>query len=876
MSKSPAPPSLDSTLLLLKPHLATQSEDIWAEQTQGSSGVTGSRNMPEHPNTQFGPLPTKRKNEDLVLQVKKRKLEDATVATSGLPPPDFSFPYLLLRVNGCKNEDSVVFPPPCSNHNYNVRFYDGEVEKESTLSVAKHAWEDSLLRPSKSSNDCYVYDYADLAVWQLKTPIAIAFPGPKGDSDLRTYLGTHLQNQPLEEVAKLFDVSRPLTEIPRDKKTISILVVHVMREDAETPPSTVTSASREEKLMTYKLQGPYLTAIFFLLFRLATTTLLCAASSICQVERELQTHFADFEDVELRSNPAATQSQAPSYSSQPRQHGNLQGTNAAVSDGRIPPGSQIPTIGLSAGLFEPAFTQFSVDRDNKIEEARKIRDQGGAFEGAFDRKLLVQVMELCRELANIRAGEESERYRKLEGILTELLGVTVVAQARSGEGARLDFACLHTVHGSLKVPFLVVEIKAEMATINDPLMQDIRGYLSFLRAVKDWYPVTKTNAPAFVLSIHGCTITVGGVALPANAQYQHLAPGLRCVYGVHITSEFDTVVPLAATFHALAKGVASVEKMYDKVRLELSSSGTLRASDISGLGKYRRSRFFPWINCFGYRGEGQSGALGWIPFRWLAPLKSTAACSTFLIETISSATAILPAPLSHVTLRRDTDYTEIPIPHRLVLKFVRRNRYGYEAHRHMAMNHNLAPKLFSYERFDIEGYELFSIVVMEWVGEEHKQALDPSSKFRPIALKSARQNMEKAVRILHHEGFVHGDLRSENVLVHEKCGSILLVDFDFATRIGNSCNCDRLGNCVCSDNKSCICKEGACENLNQHLLPGDPPLYPVDVNPIVLKKSGAAKDGHRLTYARDDALLANAVQEWCDRAASPARRLDDP
>ncbi|KAJ7686532.1 hypothetical protein B0H17DRAFT_1332763 [Mycena rosella] len=107
----------------------------------------------------------------------------------------------------------------------------------------------------------------------------------------------------------------------------------------------------------------------------------------------------------------------------------------------------------------------------------------------------------------------------------------------------------------------------------------------------------------------------------------------------------------------------------------------------------------------------------------------------------------------------------------LLVKFTR--RYGVEAHL-LCAQHRIAPRLFACEPI---GGGWFA-VVMEDVSRNYYQ------QNSVLEIRSLKEKLHEAVNILHHNGFVHGDLRPANILWKTDAsgvtGDVLLVDFDWA------------------------------------------------------------------------------------------------
>ncbi|QRV94387.1 kinase domain protein [Ceratobasidium sp. AG-Ba] len=116
---------------------------------------------------------------------------------------------------------------------------------------------------------------------------------------------------------------------------------------------------------------------------------------------------------------------------------------------------------------------------------------------------------------------------------------------------------------------------------------------------------------------------------------------------------------------------------------------------------------------------------------------------------------------------------------RIVVKFA--EQYHIEGHRLLASN-GLAPKVLFYRGPTYAGG--YHLVIMERIGSGslYDWARSHAGELAPI-----RQDVEKALKILHEADLVFGDLRAPNVIVSE-CDSVrprgMLVDFDWCGREG--------------------------------------------------------------------------------------------
>ncbi len=123
----------------------------------------------------------------------------------------------------------------------------------------------------------------------------------------------------------------------------------------------------------------------------------------------------------------------------------------------------------------------------------------------------------------------------------------------------------------------------------------------------------------------------------------------------------------------------------------------------------------------------------------------------------------------------NADYTFFP--QRLLVKFVR--QYGIEAHQTCA-DLGIAPKLFGYENV-LGGWK---IIVMEFLEDGYELL----TLHETTEVKNA---VKEAVVKMHNAGFVHGDLRCENILYRKKQRiddnndqvDIAIVDFDWAGKV---------------------------------------------------------------------------------------------
>jgi serine/threonine protein kinase len=187
---------------------------------------------------------------------------------------------------------------------------------------------------------------------------------------------------------------------------------------------------------------------------------------------------------------------------------------------------------------------------------------------------------------------------------------------------------------------------------------------------------------------------------------------------------------VARIFYALKTSLDKLKSYYDNITI--------------GSSRPAPTRYFPSITT--YLDQDQKH----VQFEYLGYLESGADC---------------------VTLHAKT-YTE-PAQD-IVVKFV--ERYSESAHR-LLEQEGLAPKLFYYGAVCSDkqpSYDSLSMVVMEYLdGVTYASAL--KTKTLTTEVKS---ELRRALRLLHDNGLVFGDLRPPNVMITKK--TVKLIDFDWA------------------------------------------------------------------------------------------------
>ena len=210
--------------------------------------------------------------------------------------------------------------------------------------------------------------------------------------------------------------------------------------------------------------------------------------------------------------------------------------------------------------------------------------------------------------------------------------------------------------------------------------------------------------------------------------------------GVHSTLNDNHYNRVARIMNSLKRGVEELRSYY--IGLDPIP---LRSGDI-------HPRFFPSIHA--YR-DDQARI---VAFKYTRPLENDPTCVTFCATTLEDS------------------------PKAIVVKFVQ--RYGADAHRCLAEK-GFAPRLLYHGPVGVQDgdptYGHLRMVVMEYI---EGVTLDKAKELGQVP-KTLQAQVTTALRHLHDDGFVFGDLRPPNIMItmNEK---IKLIDFDWAGKKGIS------------------------------------------------------------------------------------------
>ncbi|KAG7441371.1 uncharacterized protein BT62DRAFT_937134 [Guyanagaster necrorhizus] len=243
--------------------------------------------------------------------------------------------------------------------------------------------------------------------------------------------------------------------------------------------------------------------------------------------------------------------------------------------------------------------------------------------------------------------------------------------------------------------------------------------------------------PSFIVSIAGPWIVILGAVFPTPPIVQRLTDYL---WLGNSRSNDDHALRLAHVFQSLRLAVDDLEKYYQE--LGLSDSHSLQAT-----------RYFPDITEYDDNTKV-------VRFQYLQPLEIDESCMTFLAKL-------------------DEAHGE----EQVVVNFV--ERCGAEAHRLLASK-GKAPALKYCGPISSDGkywYGSLQMVVMESL-----RGPTVAQKYEESIAETVREAVRGAVRILHDQSLVHGDIRTPNIVIVDGAGDegerMRIIDFDWAGEQG--------------------------------------------------------------------------------------------
>lgn len=363
---------------------------------------------------------------------------------------------------------------------------------------------------------------------------------------------------------------------------------------------------------------------------------------------------------------------------------------------------------------------------------------------------------------------ESQRRKGVQQSIQDLLGKPA-NQTELPDGSSNDSVTLFA-HRSKQALLAIWEYKAEIGFGGkDPTIQAGFGYSKWWASAEAAFFRNRSCCASFLLSIAGAWLFVSGAVLVNN---HWVVEPITSEYNGTISNDPRHVERVARLIIRLREAIEVLEEEYRTIAKQ---------------GAVEEAQSFPDITSYTIDGT----------------------TTTFVYEKVfnydSSRTTrtLLQARMSNGQL--------------VMVKFVR--TYNGDAHRLLA-NEGLAPQLYYCGSYDEHIPD--QMAVMELI-EGHDM-------YHKAFTEKQLQDVRRAKDLLHENGYVFGDLRSNNIL-RTKAGEIKLIDFDWCGKDGQE-------------------------------------LYPVDMNPDV--KCGChpdAKGGRIMKKCHDDYLVDKFPVEAEDQGA---------
>ena len=283
---------------------------------------------------------------------------------------------------------------------------------------------------------------------------------------------------------------------------------------------------------------------------------------------------------------------------------------------------------------------------------------------------------------------------------------------------------------------LNVEVKREKEDRGDGYLQNVKYYSAFWSHMGDSQRWKEDRCPSFLVELSGNILSVSGAVWGKHACISPLTD-LVYLLGFNLPHDAPSLTRLARVGASLRKGLVALQRYYQSLPVPAKLAKETIEREICSMYPYM-DRYF----C-----EEERREIAFVYQRVLERNKLL-----FLVETEEGR--------------------------RMVVKFCR--RYSVDAHR-LCAEQCRAPRLESVKEL-AGGWRM---IVMEYV-----EATPLSSLRSERGWNSERivNQVKECIARLHDCGYVHGDLRDNNILVADGNSGILteavVIDFDWAGRSG--------------------------------------------------------------------------------------------
>jgi len=402
-----------------------------------------------------------------------------------------------------------------------------------------------------------------------------------------------------------------------------------------------------------------------------------------------------------------------------------------------------PKYGLHVSLYNKALATFAVE----VKDFSAVEKEDCEFAEA-----LISAM---ADFYEKESGREQELLRILKRFLHDFGG------GGSKGGGQTDISVV-VDKGRHHAFILNVEVKKERSSRGEPMMQNMNYYVEKWASQEAKSFANRCCCPTFLLDVSGPYLCMWAAV---HVGKEVLLDPLASVVALHTEYDLENMSKIASFCRALKNGVKNLKAFY---------------SDDIDLNGDAQPSYFPFLaEIDGYR-------LTYDEDVTIAPSKPT----------LFSALAQKTKHEDYDDDKEDEEEQENDALN-VVVKFTK-HVYGDNVHRLLADN-SFAPKLYAFDRNNlVPGW---SVVLME--------RIEGCCTWKDLDFHAERKTKERktkirtAVKLMAHNGFVHGDLRPPNVLVNKMNATdggngnninnvpkvsddVWIVDFDFAGKEGEA------------------------------------------------------------------------------------------
>ena len=403
------------------------------------------------------------------------------------------------------------------------------------------------------------------------------------------------------------------------------------------------------------------------------------------------------------------------------------------------------------------------------------------------------VVNVCKSISGDFT-DESCRTRAFSTLLNGYLGSSLHSRGLviPNDNGRKPYETEASIMGLLPlftsgiVPFLLNrEDKNEKGQGGgDTYLQNACYYAKFHGQSINLELIRASCCPTFLVELVGPAICISGAVYHEFISIDPLTPMLYLFFLPHN----PLMMQLARVFKALKMGLLELKEYYEKLQPAPESSMSSRS--------FSDPLCYPYLNTFSTSTQ---------TFHFV-----------YSNKILNGNGRVFEGKITSIENLSETQHemklnSPPSIGHEIIIKFVR--RYGTAGHLLLSsQSPSLAPLLYSVLSVGA-GWQM---VVMEKISNLQSLPSDPT--------ESMTKRLREAVGLLHSNNFVHGDLRSNNVLVSNDGNNLYLIDFDWCGK-------------------------------------EDEDVYPYFMNGVDIQWADGASDGKKLKKRHDEEMLSRLIGE---------------